>query len=80
MNATATPSTNIQAKAAEYLLGQRVRVARIDGRTGFAATVRGSSPRPYTVTYQAEVWRCDCPATRTCAHIVACQAIWTPQP
>lgn len=67
----------VQAKAAEYLLGGHVRIDHAD-RGVLSATVTGSKPYPYTVAYYAESWHCTCPASRLCAHIVACQAIWQP--
>lgn len=72
-----TPSLSVQAKAATYLLERRVRVDYADGRS-FAAFVRGSADRAYYVTCIDGGWRDTCPATTTCAHIVACQAVWQP--
>lgn len=78
------PSQVVQAKAATYLLEGRVRVRHADGRS-FVAQVRGSSRRNYYVSRPAVAvlgepleWHCDCPASKTCAHITACQAIWQP--
>lgn len=81
---TAVPSQDVQAKAAEYLLGGRVRV-RIAAVHGFVAHVTGSRPTPYSVrwsrfavTEHGGGWSCDCLARTVCAHIVAAMAIWEP--
>jgi uncharacterized Zn finger protein len=70
-----TPSLSVQAKAATYLLERRVRIVFARGTT-FSAHVRGG--RTYHVSQIDGVWRCDCPATTDCAHIIACQAVWQP--
>lgn len=72
------PSATVQAKAGQYLLERRVRVDYADQRS-FVGLVDGSRAHPYLVMW-AGGWRCDCPATATCAHVVACQAVWSPQP
>lgn len=74
------PSQTVQAKAAEYLLTGRVSLDFADRVAGvLVAAVQGSKPRPYAVTHSPrQGWGCTCQATCTCAHILACQAIWQP--
>jgi hypothetical protein len=73
---TAVPSQEVQAKAGTYLCEGRVHIDYADQRA-FVGLVTGTRSHPYLVMW-AGGWRCDCPATATCSHIVACQAVWTP--
>lgn len=75
MTAMTSPSQEVQAKAARYLLQGKVRVDYADQRA-FTGLVTGT--RPYHVMCVEGRWRCDCPSTRACAHEVACQAVWQP--
>jgi predicted DNA-binding protein len=78
MTITATldrpPSQAVQAKAAQYLLERRVQVDHVD-RTTFSALVYGSSHNPYQVTCIGGQWRCGCPATVDCAHLLGAQVV-----
>ncbi len=75
---TVTASPNVRAKAVEYLTSGRVRVDYAYHRS-FSALVTGSAPAPYAVLFYDGGWHCTCPASRECAHILACRAIWAPQ-
>jgi uncharacterized Zn finger protein len=77
MTATATPSQEVQAKAARYLLQGRVRVDYADQKS-LSALVTGSRLTAYVIMCIDGRWRCDCPAKSKCAHITACEAIWQP--
>lgn len=74
---TAAASQRVQAKAARYLLEGHVRVDYADQRA-FTGLVTGTRTTPYLVMCVDRTWRCDCPAKGTCAHEVACQAVWRP--
>jgi hypothetical protein len=75
------PSEKVQAKAAEYLLSGRVKVRFCeitdDGRGFFDAWLTPpDGGDPYHVKFNANGWKCDCPArVDRCAHILACQTI-----
>lgn len=71
-----TASQETQAKAARYLLANKVHIDYADQRS-FVGLVNGTRAWPYLVMW-AGGWRCDCPATTTCSHILACEAVWTP--
>ena len=73
-----TPSQDVQAKAARYLLTRKVRLHDASGDY-FAADVHGDHGT-HGVTYSGYTrqWYCTCPATVTCAHILACQTFWAP--
>jgi len=76
--ATRAPSQTVQAKAAAYLLERKIRVREATGDYLWAE-VRGRAL--YDVRSRAGIdttWHCSCPARSTCAHILACQAIWAP--
>jgi uncharacterized Zn finger protein len=75
MAKTNTPSALVQNKAVSYLSEGRVRVIFADP-TRYAGTVQGTFPYLVTSMPGAD-WYCTCPATATCAHIVASQKIWT---
>lgn len=73
-----TPSARTQGKADNYLLDRRVAVDTADWSAGLAsALVQGSRPTPYRVVHTRSLgWTCDCPASATCAHILAVAAVF----
>lgn len=73
-----TPSDRTQAKADRYLVGHHVAVEAADWSAGVvSALVQGSRPTPYRVVHTRSLgWTCDCPASATCAHILAVAAVF----
>jgi uncharacterized Zn finger protein len=62
------------AKGARYLTEGRLTLLRVD-QDRVAAKVRGDGA-VYSITWtSSEGWRCTCPAYRTCAHVLALQAV-----
>jgi hypothetical protein len=72
------PTPAVFAKAEKYLTGGKVAIDVADQSDGvFVGTVQGSRLSPYLVTRSAGTgWRCDCRATSTCAHVLACRAVF----
>lgn len=65
---------NAPTRARRLLVEGRVHVKRVD-RRGVLADVRGDSGEIRTVTYEHGLWACDCPARRSCAHVLAVQQV-----
>lgn len=64
----------IEAKAARYLLENRVAVVKVADQDGIFQVV-GSDPKPYIVRHHAN-WTCTCPSrVLECSHILACRKI-----
>lgn len=66
------PRESIDDKAKRYLTEQRVTFMRVEADQ-VDATVHGTKPRPYIVSFRTERgWKCSCvtPGAR-CSHTVA---------
>jgi uncharacterized Zn finger protein len=70
------PKQSSEDKALGYLTQGRVCVRDVSS-DGISATVRGSDPEPYLVTFTRLLgWACDCPArVSACAHVMAVQLV-----
>jgi uncharacterized Zn finger protein len=72
---------NSAAKAIRYLEQARVRILECHEDAGtLAAEVRGNGAI-YVVAYDADGWRCTCPALgENCSHVLACKAVTVFEP
>jgi uncharacterized Zn finger protein len=64
---------NAQAKGRRYLAEHRLTVLRVD-KDEVSAECRGDGA-VYRLGWADGVWRCDCPAKTTCAHLLALFAV-----
>ena len=71
---------DIATKAARYLAEGRLIITRVDG-DHITATCRGSGA-VHSCGHDPDRgdWWCDCPARRTCAHLVALQRVTIRRP
>jgi uncharacterized Zn finger protein len=68
----------IGAKARRYLYEGRVRVLECHEDDGTATIDVHGSNGSYTVTFEGDRWRCDCPTRRgSCSHVEAVKLITT---
>lgn len=66
------PTLHVQHKALTLFTAGHAQVDAQD-EAFVAATVQGSKPWPYAVSWYAEAWHCDCQARGFCKHILAVQ-------
>lgn len=70
-----TTSEAVRAKAEDYLAEGRLTVTAVD-LDRIAATCAGAAEQPYTLSWSVwRGWTCTCPATSTCAHLVALRTV-----
>jgi hypothetical protein len=62
-----------RVKGCRYLCEHRLTVLRVD-RERVEAECRGGGA-VYRLGWQDGIWRCDCPAKTTCAHLFALFAV-----
>jgi uncharacterized Zn finger protein len=69
--------TKTEQKAARYLAEGRLIVQARDGST-VRARCTGSGSADYGLGHNSSSgWYCDCPARKTCAHLIALQLVTT---
>lgn len=66
--------STVAAKANDYITNGRIKVVSHNSEMAVIKAF-GSDPAPYTVTFSALGWECNCPAHIECAHIVAAKLI-----
>jgi uncharacterized Zn finger protein len=70
------PRETVEAKAARYLVEQRLHVQAITS-SGVSARCRGGDAS-YTLSWDGRDWSCSCPARGRCAHLVALWLVTVP--
>jgi uncharacterized Zn finger protein len=71
-----TARENVNTRGRRLLIEGRVIVKRVD-REEVIVGIRGDSGRIWRVSGDVTGWHCRCPASGTCAHIVASALVTT---